>query len=324
MSYSFVARDSCPACGGKAVDCAFRRGFNEEPVRGFIRDYYRVDPAMLEDGDYELVRCRSCTLLYQKWVGDYALLSELYGVWIETDRPPEADPRYREAISQIARSRDGHEIMAASTCVGVPPHEMVTLDYGMGWALWARSALGLGCRSYGTELSAARVDFARQHGVKVLPDDEIQGHRFHFINTEQVFEHVSDPGALAQRLANALAPGGILKISVPSAERADKIIAALKAGRLMDRDLVMPVQPLEHINSFTIRSVDVLAETVGLAVFWPSLLKRYAFVGRLSNLPRSAKSLVREMIRPVYQFHNRRNLYRWLRKPAAEESGRSA
>ena len=302
----------------------FRRNFAEDPVSRFIREYYHVDPSALASGDYDLVRCRSCTLLYQDCIGDDALLSELYGIWIETDEHPETNQRYREAISAIPESRDGHEVMVASQCLGVSLNEMMTLDYGMGWALWARSARALGCRSHGTELAPARVEFARQHGVTVLSDDEIGRPTFHFINTEQVFEHVAEPGKLARRLADALLPGGILKISVPSGEQADKIIAALNAGRSMDRSLAMPVQPLEHVNCFTVRSLEVLAEMAGLAAYWPRLDQRYAFIRHPSALPRNAKRLVREMIRPVYQFHNSRNLYRWFRKPAANDSGRSA
>lgn len=315
MTYSFVSRDRCPLCGSGSTRVVFRKGFDEPPVSRFIRDYYRVDPSELAGGDYVLVRCERCTLLYQGMVGDDRLLEQVYGVWIKTDS--EADPQYRDAISAIPQSRDGHEIMAASKCLGVPLTGLTTLDYGMGWALWARCAQALGCRSYGTELSPVRAEFARNHGVTVLSDEEIAPSTFHFINTEQVFEHVTQPGDLARRLGRALVPGGILKVSVPSGDRADRIVEALDAGADFELELVMPVQPLEHVNCFTSRSIQLLAAAAGLEVYRPPLAGRYTFLRHASAVPftRPAK-LVKELVRPIYQFHNRRNLYRWLRKPA--------
>lgn len=318
MAYSFVSRDDCPACGSAAVEALYCRNFAEEPIRGFIESYYHADPRLLAAGDYELVRCRACTLLFQRWVGDDALLAELYGVWLESDVPPEADYHYREAISAVAQSRDGHEIMAAAAHMKLSPADMTTLDFGMGWALWARIAQALGCRSYGNELSPARIEFARKHGITTVTDEEIGEARFHFINTEQVFEHVAKPGELARRLAAALKPGGILKISVPSGEGADRIVAALNAGAALSNEELMPVQPLEHVNCFTGRSIESLAGANGLRVVRPRLAHRYAFLRSAAAIPLSRpRQLAKELIRPVYQYHNKRNLYCWLQKVGA-------
>lgn len=314
--HSFVSRDRCPGCGSGAAETLFRRNFNQDMVADYIRNHYKVDPVALAGADYQLVRCGACTLLYQRWVGDDALLEELYGVWIESDAHPESDPQYREAISAPAQSRDGHEIMAASASLGEPIDRMTTLDYGMGWALWARNAKRLGCRSYGNELSPTRIAFARREGIPVLSDEEIGTQRFHFINTEQVFEHVVQPGRLARLLADALLPGGILKISVPSGERWKMAVQEMQRGGDFEARELVPFQPLEHVNSFTRRSVELLGASVGLRIYRPRIDHRYAFLRHASAVPLSKpKQLAKELVRPIYQYHNRWNLYRWLRKP---------
>ena len=207
--------------------------------------------------------------------------------------------------------------MTASAFLGQPLEKMKTLDYGMGWAGWARIAVGLGCESYGTDLAQPRMDYAARHGVHTVTDAQITDYRFHFINTEQVFEHVTRPLDLARRLASALEPGGILKVSVPEGRTAEAIVAKLQSGAYRgDRDSIIPVQPLEHVNCFRRASIAAMAASVGLAIVKPGPWHGYAFLRRRGTISLARpKKAIKELVRPWYQWRNPTNLYVWLRKP---------
>ncbi len=133
--YAFVERERCPSCRGEGASL-YRCAFDQPPIATFVRSYYKVDPALLAEGTYELMQCSACTLVWQRWIGDDRLLGELYGVWINDANLPEEDPLYRADIANVPLSRDAHELMAASAFLNVPLDQMTTLDYGMGWALW--------------------------------------------------------------------------------------------------------------------------------------------------------------------------------------------
>ena len=113
-------------------------------------------------------------------------------------------------------------------------------------------------------------------------------------------------------------PGGILKISVPSGERTHKIVRLLRAGLYRsDYATIMPVHPLEHVNTFRRQSIRRIARLTGLRVVQPGLRDAYAFLavpGALSD--RRWKKALKELVRPVYQFRSRSNIYMWLQKPA--------
>jgi len=129
-----------------------------------------------------------------------------------------------------------------------------------------------------------------------------------------LLEHVADPWETCLGLSRALVPGGILKISVPDGRAAERIISRLKSAPSEVTDAEwMPIQPLEHVNCFTSRSIDQLARRAGLAVVFPTVMQRYVFLTKASAIPRRPKQLVKEMIRPFYTFRNSTNLYRWLR-----------
>ncbi|HYW17485.1 MAG TPA: methyltransferase domain-containing protein [Allosphingosinicella sp.] len=314
-AYAFETRDFCPVCGS-AGESVYSSAFGEGGIGAFVRNYYHIDPDVLRNAPYELQRCGCCGLVYQRHVGGHALLTALYSSWVDEPEDPERDiDTYCEEIRAIAESRDAHEIMAAASYLGRPIEGMKTLDYGMGWALWARIAAHLGCESFGSDLARPRMDYAARHGVRTLGDEEISGHRFDFVNTEQVFEHVPNPAGLLEKLVSALAPGGVIKISVPSGERIDGLLAKLNGGDYEgDRDTIVPVQPLEHLNCFRRSSIQALAERFGLEIVQPGPWHGYAFLRHRGTIrPSRPKKALKELVRPWYQYRNPSNLYVWLR-----------
>jgi 2-polyprenyl-3-methyl-5-hydroxy-6-metoxy-1,4-benzoquinol methylase len=92
--------------------------------------------------------------------------------------------------------------------------------------------------------------------------------RFHFINTEQVFEHLVDPMAELLRLASALRPGGLVRISVPNGTAVESRLSNpdWNAAKGSPRSL-NAVAPLEHINCFNHRSLETLGVRAGLRRF---------------------------------------------------------
>lgn len=314
-AYTFRVRECCPVCKGPLDQLASLR-FGEEPMLGYLSYRYSADASVLRDASYSIARCRTCTLLCQVEVGDDAFLEELYTNWVEEPENPDDYPAYRRDLADMPASRDAHEIVAAASFLRLELPQMKTLDCGMGWALWARISKWLGCQSWGFDLSAIRMEFAADQGIDCFSFDDAEHEgSFHFINCEQVFEHLVDPGEEAERLAKFLAPGGILKVSVPSAERFDPS----KVDRWIverHREKLMPLQPLEHVNGFTRRAINALAERAGLELVRPGLLQRYAFLRmpgsiRLSNPRQSLK----ELARPIVQYHRPSNLYEWLQRP---------
>jgi predicted SAM-dependent methyltransferase len=88
---------------------------------------------------------------------------------------------------------------------------------------------------------------------------EFDGH-FDFINTDQVFEHLTHPLQIGEQLVDLLQPGGVLKIFVPDA---DSTLRQIRAGKW--RPSKDALHPLEHVNGFNRRSLERFAGRLGLA-----------------------------------------------------------
>jgi hypothetical protein len=298
VSDKFLVRVSCPACCELAATTIYKCDLRSPPIGPFLRDYYHRPPP---DGTYQLECCQRCGLVFQRFVGDDGLLTALYSEWLTHAASDE--PSYAADLRHFRESRDGHELMALAAFLERP--RLKVLDYGTGWGLWPAIAVKLGHDAFATELASEKSAWVRERGVAMLGDDELSSHRFDVINLEQTLEHVSEPRDLLHSLLPSL--GGVLKIAVPNASNANRIVHRLERG---DCSTIGPVHPLEHINGFTPRSLDMLARSLGLKEVRPSLAQRFAFVR--GGLPSSPKRLVKEVVRPFWTFRSPTNLYRWF------------
>lgn len=320
LTHYFYKRIFCPACGGSIFNSIFHSRFDLPPISNYITNFYGAERVTeLADRIYKLDQCQECTLVFQRYIGDESFLSNLYGNWLSTkEHQSNADSASTHYLATPHTTRDGHELMWASKHLGKPLTAMRVLDYGMGWALWARIAKELGCEPYGFDLSIIRMDAAAQYGIKVLEYDNFPAESFDFINTEQVFEHVSDPLKLAAKLSKSLRPGGILKVSVPNGS---DIIKRLNIGNWAaakgTKQSLNAAAPLEHINCFNEKALIRMGRTANLTPIKKSILNQFAFLSHKHSISLShPKEALKAFIRPWYRFNNRQSLYIWLQRAA--------
>jgi SAM-dependent methyltransferase len=253
-----LSRTHCEVCGSSRSRTLLVRDFEHPSVRGFLVEYYqgRVDFELLRGGAYELLRCASCTFVWQRWVLDTAGMQRLYGEWIE---PAASLSKHRAKASRVVLS-SVRQVLAAAELAGRPVHELRVLDHAMGWGTWCRAAKGLGAEVWGTELEPSRLRLALERGVRIVDGAQLPNDFFDFVNSEQALEHLVAPGAELARLVRALRPGGVIHIGVPSSEADVRRVE----GGAWTRAAKDSLQPLEHVNTFNERSLAVLVRSAGL------------------------------------------------------------
>lgn len=312
----FNRRERCPGCGSADLRTLYRTPYSEPPLIDFLVSYYsRIGDARrwLKDADYVVEKCMSCSLSFQSYVPTGGFLNEIYDRWLSSCAEP-----MHQSLPLPPHCRDGQELLMIARTLGQPAERLRVLDYGMGWGSWARMALKLGCKSYGFEISEARTKFAAEHGVSTVTEADIPGLELDFVNTEQVIEHLTDPFACVQMLSSGLRAGGILKISVPQATSLERELQSPEwvAGPKY-RFSLRAIHPLEHLNCFTPRALDMMARRAGLEPARLPLRTYYSFLAHIApNDHRSAMQVGKGLLRPAYHRYSRRNLYRWYRKVA--------
>jgi hypothetical protein len=250
-------RPICNVCGSQDKTAMISRPFSDPSVWGFIENYYggAVD-ASIGNGIFEIDRCNRCGFLWQRYVLNHSGMQQLYGTWISSTGS------LRKRLEGDAAFFAGYarEMMViAKLHSKSKPHEIRTWDFGMGWGFWCLMSKAFGYESYGTELSEERQHFASGNGIHVTSLNDAPRHYFHFINSEQCFEHLADPRGTLHRLVFSLAPEGVLRISVPDAARSFGTLQRSDWAASKDA-----FHPLEHVSCFTHSSLIRLAKEEGL------------------------------------------------------------
>jgi len=76
-----------------------------------------------------------------------------------------------------------------------------------------------GAEAWGTDIDPRSEEACRRHGMRFVRLEDAPPDTFDFINADQVVKHLSDPFGAVRVLASKLAPGGILKRTVPGDRR---------------------------------------------------------------------------------------------------------
>ncbi len=268
----FTRRTCCPACGSTAMRPVYACPLDADPAASFIRSHYAaqgvVDWSRLEGTDYALAECGTCTLLFQVTVPNERLLPIIYNEMIEPARLAALETQ-RLTLANFFDIAG--ELAHLIRLTGKHPSQVSFLDFGFGHGRWARVARALGATVYVTEFGEDKHEAAAAIGVTVLEDSEVGSRRFDIVHTEQVFEHLVDPAEQFARLASVT--GSLLKIAVPRHKDAAALLARTglplvspfaaspdsRGWNWNDRTYVA-VQPLEHLNVYTRRAMEVLAE----------------------------------------------------------------
>jgi len=266
MNDYFIQRSKCPSCESPKYTVLRRSPYSERPLKDYLVSFYSaqgtIEIEFLEGQDYVLVECSGCGLIYQQEIPGEFLMQKLYEEWIDPHIVFELFEKRRTIgyyVGLIA------EVISIIKRFNRPPMQLQFLDFGMGWGHWCRAAQAFGCIVYGTELSAARIKYARQMGVQVINYEEIPWQKFDFINTEQVFEHLPEPKETLIHLKRSMKADGLLKISVPNGNDIKRRLTKWDWDTLKNSTLSLnPVAPLEHINCFSKDALICLARECGL------------------------------------------------------------
>lgn len=256
----FVRRKGCPVCGSQEAKLLLEMPFSA--MADHLKQYYDGRAPVNELGrwQYAMMECQNCGSLYQRDILNADGMAQLYDQWI----PPEASFQKKRKAPVVVRNGFARQCAQIVNMFGQPPHRIHVLDYGMGWGTWLQMARAYGLDAAGLEIAPSRIQHAQSLGLDVVNPNNIQPRSYHFINAEQVFEHIPDPVTTFRSCGLWLRQGGIIRIAVPDGRRSARRI---RAKRWKPADV--PTLPLEHINVFTPKSVRQLGKEHGFVAIQP-------------------------------------------------------
>ena len=280
--FRLIPRPACPAClqsEGQQTICeipyARLKAYMES---AYVRDSIEAHLPDILHHDYVILECSDCFLLYQKYVPDADSMKILYSEMIS---PDVTFDRHRFHMDDLAYyERHFRDIFSVLAHLKRHPSQIRVLDFGSGWAQWARVAKAIGADVSIAEISERQIENARELGIGNVDVFGYSGPAFDYIHAQDVFEHLPEPHRILGKLVQLLGKGGIMRIAVPPGFRMKSRIARFAEtsfGNLPE------LAPLQHINNFSQPSLRRFAGQFGLA---PVYIRP-----RFPNVAEYAKSL---------------------------------
>jgi SAM-dependent methyltransferase len=173
---------------------------------------------------------------------------------------PELASAYEEAASEDYEAEEEGQRATARTELNRierhTPKRGRLLDIGAWVGFLASEATARGWDAVGVEPSRWAAGRARERGVKIVDEQDLPPGTFTAVTMGDVIEHIPDPGAMLDRVAELLAPDGVVWMATPD------------AGSRLARALgprwwsVIPT----HVHLFTRRSMRELLERHGFEI----------------------------------------------------------
>lgn len=307
----FVPRIACPVCAGADLTRIYTARYDEDPVRALVQSNFGrqgvIDWSLLAGVPFEVDKCRTCDLLFQVQTPNDAMLGVIYTQMISAEFLDE----YEHGLLTL---HEFHRIAGEFTVlferIGKHPADITMLDFGVGQGRWARVARGMGATVYVTEIGDDKKRLARTLGLEVIEDADVDTMTFDLVHTEQVLEHLVHPGRDFARLARATAPGGLFKAAIPYRGKLEELLqtkglpteAMFATGGAKaipgETEAFASIQPLEHLNAFSEKTIAWLAAHNGLRTV--SEVRRRSIsveTGGAGGLIRGAKKVGVELVK---------------------------
>lgn len=274
---SLTERSNCPICSYQKFKSLYKISYCDEKILNFLNEYYqnRFPTHLIKNFDFELLECKNCKLIFQKYIPSDDFSYELYDKIIS----PEESLEKKILGSKNWYRKYDNEIRLIKSIY--KDKKIKVLEFGAGWGFWASRAIENGLEVDVFELSKSRIQYMRKKGINVIEDLNNSLENYDFIYSDQTIEHISDPHQIFKLFLPKLKKNGFILLNFPSSFQFKK---KLNKSYIPKKDAA---HPLEHINIFNRASISYLIEKYDLNLinfksrFNPSLIN---FLRDIKNL----------------------------------------
>lgn len=297
----FRERSVCPVCASPSLLCLYQISYGDKLFRKFLEleqtykqafwgDY---DQGLFENENYIISKCADCGFIFQRNVLNDSGLKRLYDQWID----PQATYEIHNNLDLLAKSRAYVHRLNIVLRQFSDLNGINILDWGGGFGDFCASATNSGVNVAALEFSDERKYHLEKRGIEVVKMDDLKENNYHFINLDQVLEHIVDPVFLLRHIRKYLRDDGILFVGTPKCARAEVLI---RSGNLTP-EVFSYLSPLQHINAFTNKTLKVACKNAKLKVLF-SINPQPALIFSRHELLDSMYDLIKNFARPLNYY----------------------
>ena len=267
----------CNCNGFKILDIKY----NSKIIYSFFIKYYKDKNKVkkflykIKNFNYTLLKCNYCKFIWQKYRLKPNLESYLYDNLISYKSSKISSKKMLKLQGKTFK-RDFDFLRNY-----FDKKKIKSLDFGAGWGNWLCSVRNNNDEMYALEISKRRILYLKQNRIRIISLNKLlkSKSKIDFVRVEQALEHVNELKRVLAVLRKTTSKNCLMNVAVPNSNilfKNNYIKNFIKKG---------PAQPLEHLNSFTPKSLRKL--------LYKYSFKRLSFLELLKILLKSSNFKLR-------------------------------
>ena len=255
-SMSLILRKTCPFCNYIKFNTLYSLKYKSNKLRKFFKKYYHYNSFKLQEYCYDLIECKNCTGIFQKYIPNKNFSCALYNKIISTTNSLEKKLNF----SNINFKKYFNECRLIEKIINKKPRDISVLEFGSGWGTWAKFLKANNFKVDCFEISRKRINYIKNDNITVLKSLNFTHKNYDFIYSDQTFEHLNEPKKTINTLSMLLKKNGYMLLGFPSSFL---FKSKLNKNYIPCKDAA---QPLEHINLFNKKCLKIMIEDSSLKI----------------------------------------------------------
>ena len=230
--------------------------YKSNKLRKFLKKYYRYNSFKLQDYCYDLIECKNCTGIFQRYIPNKNFSSDIYNKIISAKNSLEKKLNF----SNINFRKYFNESKIIEKIMNKKPRNITVLEFGSGWGTWTKFLKANNFKVDCFEISKKRINYMKKDNINVLKNLNSVRKKYDFIYSDQTFEHLNDPKKTINTLSMLLKKNGHMLLGFPSSFLFKR---KLNKKYIPSKDAA---QPLEHINLFNKKCLKIMIRDASLKI----------------------------------------------------------
>ena len=256
---ALIKRNKCPFCNSTSFNEIYKKYFLSDDIKIFLNKHLNNFPLnILKNKNFVVMECRNCSGIFQKYILNKTYNKLFYEKYVPHDVAFHKKTKFKNYFNKIYN----YETSLIKKYFK-NENKINVLEIGAGWGFWSLNVKKNNLDITTVEISKTRRKFMKKNNIKSFSSLASLKSKFHFVFSDQTFEHLSNPLDTLKKVSKLLKKGGIIYLKVPPGIYIKK---KLNNNYIVGEDEIIP---LEHINVFNRKVNSVIAKILGLQYSYP-------------------------------------------------------
>ena len=161
---TLILRKACPFCDYQKFNTLYSIKYKSNKLKKFLKKYYSYNNFKLQKYYYDLIECKNCTGISQRYIPNNTFSLKLYNRIISANDSLEKKINF----TNVNFKKYFNEARLIEKIFNKKPRNISILEFGCGWGFWAKFLKANNFKVDCFEISKKRVKYIKKNNINIV------------------------------------------------------------------------------------------------------------------------------------------------------------